>query len=344
MRPQLAILLACIGTAGGAPAQPPESSVATVISVVRAAIQKKHTDARLAKELGKIRLVQSLDNHTIEELQSEGAGPKSVAVLMALRDISEGLPAPAALPQFPAPPAPFRDEQDRILASASNHGLNYTHSLPDFICSETVRRYEDFENRGAWKLKDTLDVRLTYFGQHEEYKLVAMNGRPSGRSFRSVGGAISEGEFGSILSALFDRRSRTAFRWDHWTHLRGRAAHVFYFRIAQANSNYKIEFQAPNRPHVEAIVGGHGYLYVDGESGEILRILREADMPQGFPVARASTMLDYDFADVAGRRYLLPLRADIRMYSDYVLNRNEVEFSDYRKFSGEANITFDAEK
>jgi hypothetical protein len=67
-------------------------------------------------------------------------------------------------------------------------------------------------------------------------------------------------------------------------------------------------------------------------------------MPQGFPVARASTMLDYDFADVAGQRYLLPLRADIRMYSDYVLNRNEVEFSDYRKFSGEANITFDAEK
>jgi len=334
----LSLLPLCAG------AQPRESSVATVVSMVRTAIQHKQADDRLARDLRKLQLAQSLDDHTIEELESEGAGPKTVSELLTLRDLSEGLPAPRALPDFPAPPVPLRPEQDQVLAAARDHALNYTQGLPDFICSQTVRRYEDFENRGAWKLKDVLTVRLSYYERHEDYKLVAVNNRATSRSFESVGGAVSEGEFGSVLGAIFDARSATEFRWDHWTRLRRQVAHVFYYRILTANSTYKVIFSLVGHPTAETVAGEHGFIYLDRDTGEVLRISRQAELPKNFPVVRASTLLDYDFVDVAGRRFLLPLHADVRMYSDYVLSRNDVEFTGYRKFSGESTITFETEK
>lgn len=338
---RFAVALLVAGLCRGA--QPPESSVATVVAMVRTAIRQKQADSRLARDLHKVRLGQSLDDHTIEELESEGAGPKAVTELLTLRDLSEGLPAPTALPDFPAPPLPLRAEQDQALAAAREHALNYTRLLPDFICSQTVRRYEDFENRGSWKLKDVLTVRLTYFEQREDYKLVAVNNRATTRDFESVGGAVSEGEFGSVLASIFDPRSGAQFRWDHWTHLRHRVASVFYYRILKEHSAYSVVFGLGSRRY-ETVAGEHGFVYVDRDSGEVLRISRRAELPKGFPVVRASTLLDYDFVDVAGRRFLLPLHADVRMYSDYVLSRNEVEFSGYRKFSGESTITFEGEK
>lgn len=327
-------------------AQPREDSVATLIAVVRKAIAHKDSDSKLAHDIHKMRLGQRLDDHVIEELESEGAGPKAVAELLDLRDVSAGLPAPAALPDFSAPPVPLRPEQDRILQSAAASAISYSAGLPDFICTELVRRYEDLGGTGKWKPRDVLQVKLTYFGHREEYKLVAINNHPTTRDydFLSVGGALSEGEFGTDLVALFLPQSKTQIRWDHWTHLRRHVAHVFFFRITQANSEYRMEFGMGSGPRVSAIAGEHGFFYVDRDTGQVLRINRTADMPSDFPVRKATTLLDYDYTAVAGRQYLLPLRAEIRMATDYVLTRNQLEFTGYRKFSGESTITFDQEK
>jgi hypothetical protein len=56
----------------------------------------------------------------------------------------------------------------------------------------------------------------------------------------------------------------------------------------------------------------------------------------------ATRSLDYGPADVGGRSFLLPLRADVRMAPRYYPStRNEVEFTGYRKFTGESSITFE---
>jgi hypothetical protein len=69
---------------------------------------------------------------------------------------------------------------------------------------------------------------------------------------------------------------------------------------------------------------------------------RDADnLPASFPIQRASALLDYDFTDVGGKPFLLPLRAEIRMLSPSGQNRNVVEFLGYRKFSGESSISFE---
>jgi hypothetical protein len=217
-------------------------SIASLIYLVRDSIAHHESDNKLAARLRKILIIQKLDDHTIEELESEGAGPKSVAELLDLRDNSAGLPAPVSMPEFPAPPSPNPAEQDEVLRAAAVNAGKYSAELPDFICTEIIHRYEDIGAAGRWKLKDVLKVKLTYFDHREHYQLAAINNHPTASEYdyTSVGGAISEGEFGSDLLTLFLPRSKTQTQWDHWTHLRNRDAHVFVYRIETVNSNYRL--------------------------------------------------------------------------------------------------------
>ena len=205
---------------------------------------------------------------------------------------------------------------------------------------EVVHRY--IGSKGSWDLKDTLLLKLTYFEQKENYQLLTINAKPALRSYEEVGGAISEGEFGSILRQIFEPQSAAEFRWDHWTTLRKRPAHVLAFRVKPANSTYSVTYGLEGGERQSAIVGQHGYAYVDGETSEILRIRSDADnIPDDLPILTASTLLDYDFSNIGGHRFLLPLRADVRLTSVRLKSRNEVIFRDYRKFNAEATISFD---
>ncbi|MBI3693929.1 MAG: hypothetical protein HY238_03685, partial [Acidobacteria bacterium] len=51
--------------------------------------------------------------------------------------------------------------------------------------------------------------------------------------------------------------------------------------------------------------------------------------------------LDYGFAKISDRDFLLPLHATVRLREAKVLTRNEVDFRLYRKFTAEASIAFD---
>jgi len=45
-------------------------------------------------------------------------------------------------PQFDSPPPPTPDELLSVIEEARRKALAYTAGLPDFICEETVHRYE----------------------------------------------------------------------------------------------------------------------------------------------------------------------------------------------------------
>jgi hypothetical protein len=156
-------------------------------------------------------------------------------------------------------------------------------------------------------------VELSFFKQHEEYKLLAINNHPTYKSYESAGGQVSEGEFGSILGEVFQPASKTDFVWDHWTTLRKRPAHVFFFRVTIFDSNFTLEFRT--RLGTEKVVtGARGFVYVDRDTHMVMRIVREAEsVPMDFPVQQASASVDHGFTEVSGRPYLLPLRAASQM-------------------------------
>ena len=322
-------------------AGPASLSINGMIALVRSELSQSRNDGQVAKEVHKVKLAERLDDQVIEELESEGAGPKTVEELIWLRDNSHELPSPTAALPFRHGARPGMDEQREMLKQARQTALAYASSLPDFMCTEVVRRYVG--DHSSWSLRDTLQLKLTYFEHRENYKLLTINSRATQKSYEEAGGAISEGEFGSMLLQVFEMRSAAQFRWDHWTTLRKREAHVLSFRVTPEHSTYHLAFGwIGQNGRDSTIVGQHGFVYIDKETNQVLRIWAAADsIPWDFPVQETSTMLDYDFTDISGHRFLVPLRADVRLASTQVHSRNVLEFEGYQKFGADATISFD---
>ena len=232
-------------------------------------------------------------------------------------------------------------DQASLLEKAREEAIRYSASLPNFICTEVVRRSEDPQGRGRWRTTDTLMVKLSYFDHKEDYKLIQINGKPTVLEFLHAGGSLSTGEFGTRLYSVFDPRSQGDFRWKGWSTVRKRRVARFSYRIAREYSNYLIQYgPEPTGPNA-IIVPYHGEVDVDEDTHMVLRLIQEAEIPPDFPINANESTIDYEFAVVGGWQYLLPARAQIKTRSGRYESANDVEFRDYRKFHSEATISFD---
>ena len=324
-----------------APAQQ-SLTVDQLLSFVRSSIKLRQPDKEVAAYITRLKLSEKLDERTVEELQGEGAGPKTVAALNELAAASESLPKAQLKVPKPAPPPippPPPEEQQQVISEMREYAMNYSQKLPNFICTEVTRQYYDRTGTESWSTGPTIMENLTYFDQQEHYKVMMVNNTYVNLEHDSVGGATSAGDFGSMLRVTLARKADALIEFDHWGTLRGKRCYVFSYRIASGNSEYNIRFDKDMR----IIVGYHGLIYVDKETRQIVRIALEADdIPPSFPVQEARETLDYDYVDISGQPSLLPLKAVVRMRHDRFLTKNEIEFRLYRKFSADAKIEFDA--
>jgi hypothetical protein len=140
-----------------------------------------------------------------------------------------------------------------------------------------------------------------------------------------------------MLRQVFEPASHTRFQWTRWTQWHGQPAMIFHYAVDQANSRWALDYL--RREHLTP--GYSGYLVIDKESHAILRITQRADnIPPSFPIQAAETILDYDYRDIGGRQFLLPVKAQMDMTSDGTRTRNETDFRNYQKYSADAVITF----
>ena len=335
------------------------TSIQEMVDLVRTGLRQHTPDKSLAKSVHKLTLGERLDLRTVEELESEGAGPETVAALDFLLDTSAGRPLSTAIPPFQSPARPTIEEQKTFFHRVDVNAIHYSLSLPDFICMEVIHRYQMIPARppgspmrrgqlsqpmgaGFWLPKDVLTVKLSYFENREKYELTLVNGHKTRSSYESSGGAISEGDFGSTLLEIFSPDSATKFQWDHWTHLRKRLTRVYSYRTSRDRSHYRIGVGETASERRTVVAGRRGFIYADDETAMVMRVVGDAEsIPLGFPVTAQSSMLDYDYANVGEKRFLLPLRVDNRMKTAEINFKNVVEFKDYRKFTGESTISFD---
>jgi hypothetical protein len=246
---------------------------------------------------------------------------------------------------------PTAAEQARFIEEARATALGYSEFLPDFVCTELIHR--SASDDGNWRSLDAVTLQLTYAGKKENYKLV-VGGKVSNENFLSVGGALSAGEFGSTLRYIFEPSSETAFHWEKAGTVRKTPVWVYSYRVPRAASHYVLAFDGGVGQRT-AIVGYHGLVEIAQETNRALRVTMEADdIPAGFAIQGSTTSIDYAFADVGGKQYLLPASAESTMI--YQPNRSEVkesvrnlrpktmrnllEFRDYRKFAVDSDIDF----
>jgi len=312
--------------------------------LLRSSIDQQLQDKEIAKYLGRQQLGFELTDVLIEEFQGWGIGPRTLRTLRELQPTTQGLAAahvPAAVqePEEPVEPPPSEEEQARIIEEARSYALAYTSRLPDFICLQVTRRFIDPSGLEMdWLKQDEIKTRVSYFESHEEYEVISINNRVTDVGIMELGGAVSTGEFGSMLAQLFDLQTKAEFRWARHSLLRGRSVYVFEYQVARNRSRWSLSFEK-----TETIVTGYrGLVYIDKETERVLRVYSAAEnIPVDFPIQLAQTRLDYDFTEISGQEYLLPLKARMRMRQGRFLSRNDVEFRLYRKFAADASISFD---
>ncbi len=213
-----------------------------------------------------------------------------------------------------------------------------------------TKRFVDYTGaRDTWKLLDTIEEQLTYFDGRERYKMLHVNGKPPNAS--GIGqGVTSSGEFGSTLRDIFDPASGTAFTWERFEELRGRTMDVFSFRVDRAHSA-----AALNVSGVATVVSYRGLVYADRDRKTVLRISTKADSPEGSPLQNVTHLLDYGHALIGREDFLLPLHGELRLRmpeqllrdsqkrlrARMIAIRNEVDFSNYRKYAADSAIRFE---
>ena len=311
---------------------------------IRSAVQLKQPDKQVAETLRHFKMVEKLDDRTIEELQSMGAGPKTVAALKELGDASTSLPE--AAPPAPKPVVvplepPDSTEQGQIIQDAREYVMNYTKSLPNFICLQVTRRDVDRAGTGSsWYHLDTITAKLSYNGQHEDYEVVMKNDEPvTNVKMEQLGGTVSAGEFGSMMSEIFELDSQARFSWDHWATLRGRRTYVFAYDIEQENSKYRIKAVETGREIVPAY---RGLIYIDRDNKTVAKVtLNPYNIPSDFPIHEAHESLDYDLQTIGDAQFMLPLKAVLSTKVDRFTTKNDIEFRKYRKFETGSTIKFD---
>jgi len=310
-----------------------------LIGFVKSSVERKMTDVEISRFLRTVKLHERLSESQFEELLTIGLGQRSLQALHTIHDQSQGLPLAAATAGKPAPqpPAPSQQEQGEVITAVREYALSYSKNLPNFLCAQQVRRKAAESGEVTYHDQDTLIVRVSYFEQQEKYDLLTVNDRPASRSFRDLGGSTSTGEFGSMLRQVFEPRVQARFSWSRWANVNDRPAMVFHYDVEQANSRWELDYM--RREHL--VPAYTGEVFVDRETHAVLRLTQRAvDIPASYPIQAASTILDYDYREIAGQRYLLPVHSQMDMTSDGAKTRNETDFRNYQKYSADAVITF----
>ena len=315
--------------------------------------QGKQTDKETADNLATTKLSDRLDDRTVEQMEGLGIGPRTVEALRKLSRESQSLPLAKAI-EPPAPkavrPPPSSEEQAAMIDAVRTYALDYSQTLPDFICTQVTRRsyaappgtrYGGPPNsEPSYQLRDTLTIRLSFFDQKEDYKPVLVNGALTNQDYQSLGGTLVSGDFGSMLKEVFERRTEARFEWDHWATLRSTPwLMAFAYHVDQSRSQWHITYA---NPRMDIIPAYHGLIFVDPKSHAVLRVTLTADnIPATFPIHSVETILDYDYADISGHTFLLPIKDETLSRLDDVLSKLETEFHNYRKYSAESELNYD---
>lgn len=256
----------------------------------------------------------------------------------------------------PAAQAPGADEQAKALAALKDYAVNYTGRLPDFVCTQVTRRtYYPNVNLPEHPHHDAIDEQVTFASHKESYVVTRVDGRPVANvGHDQLGGMFSSGEFGTLLSNTFDPKARAEFHWQRSVNRNGRRVYVFAFRVPHIRG-YGLE-----ESKRILVVPYKGLVYSDAETGAVVRIEMECEIPKNTEYKELEITLDYKPAQVAGKEFLLPSHYHMHSRRQVAVSGsakgrdtvvaavtsetfNEADYKNYRRFDADSSVTFDGD-
>jgi hypothetical protein len=244
---------------------------------------------------------------------------------------------------------PSATEGNELLERTRNVTLAAANAMPDFIVKQLIRRSVAYGTTTNWVPQDTLSIAVGYrANQGEEYRLLSVNGVPATDEVREgqdyskyVKGTTSSGvEYISSQADIFKPESQTEFRMVDTDVVQNRRTIVYEFLVKKENSKLTLSVSDGGG---STPAGSRGRLWIDRELDRVLRFEQIAtEIPAGFPITSASSVIDYDWVDINERKYLLPTHSEILLTTvqpKFVLqSRNDVRFRGYQKFGAELKV------
>jgi len=238
-------------------------------------------------------------------------------------------------------------EANELLDRTRRATLAAAAAMPDFLVKQLIRRSVAYGTTSNWIPQDNLTIAVAYrANQGEQYKVLAVNGLPLGPEVKEstnyskyVGGATSSGvEYISAVADVFKPESSTEFKLVDTDLIRDRRTLVYEYDIEKPLSKLTL-----SSDDASANVGSRGRVWIDRETNRVLRFEQIAtEIPGGFPITAASSVIDYDWVTINENKYLLPTHSEILLTtvkrSMTLESRNEIRFRGYQKFGAELKV------
>ena len=340
-----------------------------LIQIVAAA--QSMPDADLAKKLTGVELTDRLSGTRLADLTSRLPGDKSRLVLMLIADRSIFLPPPAD--EMPGDAAPNAASAQQMLVKVVKYVNATVRQLPNLAAMRFSNGFEDQpreERLGSTGLESvfysplhwvgSLKMEVTYRDRQEmEDKSVKVERKGNG-----VGGMITTGEFGPVLSTVLGDVVKGKLTWARWEKGSDGTMAVFHYQVPKDKSDYDVKFccileaynidGSPEMKVSNERAAYHGDIVFSPADGSIRLLTMEADESAGALVSAAEIAIEYAATDIGGRSYICPvrsvsmLRAHTAQQSDTSAGSNykgplktylnDVTFSNYRRFGSATKV------
>ena len=266
------------------------------------------------------------------ELATTGPQPPEAEGHNGQRLVITSLPAGAV-------PPPSADELEAIISGARKRALDYSKSLPNFICVEVTSRSVDQSGNGNWKHRDSIAELLTYHDRQESRSTLEVNGKRSSLTRAEMNSTwpMSDRRVRRLAESGFRSVFENGVQWKEAGALGdgGGTLQVLSYRVARENATLDL-----SESNNTIGVGFHGLVYIDAATSGVRRITVEADdLPRDFSMHAASMTVDYDYVAISGRDYLLPVSSTVSLLRHRKqIELNEIAFRNYRRFASRTKI------
>lgn len=248
---------------------------------------------------------------------------------------------------------PSEQEASDVLEKARRATQAALDDMPDFVVKQIIARSAAYAGTGNWKPLDNVIIAVSYSTEKgEQYKVLAVDGAPvetqAGNNYSNLSGSTTGGEFVEDLAKLFRPESKTEFKVLTTDVVRDQPALVYDYEILIENNKHGgVGFKTPNGPKdftfTSVPAGEKGRVWIDRKNGRVLRIeFKATDIPADFRVRAFESSIDYDWVEIAGEKYLLPVLSDNRFTSrdngQLFQDRNLIRFKNYQRYGTDVVI------
>jgi hypothetical protein len=241
------------------------------------------------------------------------------------------------------PPRMIPRSGDDLINRATMAAMDFTETLPAYVCTEVMTRYQSQTAHVSWQPIDVVSTNVVYENGKEDYRNIQIDGRPVNKKIEEIGGSWSTGEFGTLLIDLFSPATAANFRPAGEDRTAGIVAKLYDFSVKRENSHWEIHMDSQGyQPAYK------GTVWIDPQTARVLRIEMQAvGFPADFPTDHVESATDYQYVRLGdAKQHLLPVHSEslsCQRGSNYC-SRNAIDFRNYHKYEGESTITYGTPK